>query len=588
MSNDPHPDALRPLALIVGAHAHTFEQLGSALAARGLNVEYTPDGPTALGVVQCRVPAVVLVCLAPNESGMNAIEVCEALRRLDALNQTPVLIGVHSNDERELERAFEAGATDVFDLDACDGFIAGRLSFLLRAGISRQLGERHADSTDGITGLPDGRSFKSLVKRAMNHASVDGTSMAVLCIDVDRFHEIAAGLEVATAEQLLVDVADRLRTGLRETDTLQVPAEVSSVRLARISGGEFSILLEGLERPEDSAKVAQRLIDVVADPFEFDGREVSLSSNVGIAAYPCQIQGAEDLLSWAEAAMYSARQQGRDTLRFYDSEMNSKVFERLTLETNLRRALMRDELVVYYQPRVEITTGRILSFEALVRWQHPELGLVSPAQFIPLAEETGLIVPIGEWVLETACRQNRAWQTQGLPNVSVSVNLSSVQFRKPDLYDTVVRVLGESGLDPSWLELELTESMLMQNAESVVETLKRFRSTGIHLSIDDFGTGYSSLSYLKRFPIDAIKIDRSFISEVTTNSDDAALATSIILMGRSLKLRVVAEGVETESQLSFLRIMQCDEVQGYLYSPPVPAEEATAMLRAGLVRPDVA
>jgi EAL domain-containing protein (putative c-di-GMP-specific phosphodiesterase class I) len=317
----------------------------------------------------------------------------------------------------------------------------------------------------------------------------------------------------------------------------------------------------------------------MAEPIDVGGHPVSVCASVGICCYPGEDCAPDELVDLARVATENARQEGRGAIRFYDASMNVKAFERLSLESGMRQGIERGEYLVHYQPRIEIASGRIIGFEALVRWQHPELGLVSPGQFIPLAEETGLIVPLGEQVLRTACEQGREWQRRGLPPVTMSVNLSSVQFQRPELFDSVVRVLGETGLDPTFLELELTESLLMQNVEAVVSTLKRFRDTGIRLSIDDFGTGYSSLSYLKRFPIDALKIDRSFIREVTTNADDAALATSIILMGRSLKLKVVAEGVETASQLSFLRIMQCDEAQGFLFSQPVPAEDAERLLR---------
>lgn len=584
MSADSTPQPDHSSALVVGAVGRTSERLHTTLAHLGLGAEFASDGTQAVAAARTETPSIVLLCTLNRDGELDAAQTCEALRELEGWGETPILVGVRANDEALFERVFEAGATDVYDTSASDEFVARRLAILLRASTRRASGARSSDSEESASGLPGGHAFEARVQRAMNHALVDGSCIAAMCLDVENFKEATAGLGPEGAEQLLRGVATRLRDVLRETDTVQDTLETPTTSFARVADGQFSILLEGLESPEGAAKVGQRLMDLLSDPLEFQGEELSLFTNIGIAAYPSQVQGSAELLARARKAMMRAREEGGNTQRFFDSDLNAKAFERLTLEANLRRALEREELVVYYQPRVEVSTGRLLSFEALVRWQHPELGLVSPAQFIPLAEETGLIVPIGEWVLQTACRQNRAWQNEGLPPVSVSVNLSSVQFRKPGLYETVVRVLGESGLDPSWLELELTESLLMQNADSVIDTLKRFRSAGIHLSIDDFGTGYSSLSYLRRFPIDALKIDRSFIREVTTNSDDAALATSIILMGRSLKLRVIAEGVETESQLSFLRIMQCDEVQGFLYSRPVPAEEATAMLKNGLLR----
>jgi len=574
------------VVLVVGDHGRDPDRLRAALGERDLEPAFARDLREAGTQTRRRTPVAVLL-FGTGDPG--AARACVTLRDPGGFEGAVILAAVRADDEAELERLYAAGATGVFDIEASDAFVAHTLAFALRGDVDPSvLAGPAAKIAERLAGLQGAPAFRKRVEAAMAQARVDGSCIAVLRVDVDRFQELAAGIEYRAAGALLLAVAERIGRGLRGSDTLMNSIHDRAPSMTRAEGGGFSILLEGLERPEVAAKVAQRLLDVIAEPFELGGEELAVSANVGIAAFPRAAKNAQDLIHCAEAAMHSARQQGRDTLRFYDAEMNSKVFERLTLESNLRHALERDELVVYYQPRVEITSGRLLSFEALVRWRHPELGLVSPAQFIPLAEETGLIVPIGEWVLATACRQNREWQNGGLPAVSVSVNLSSVQFRKPDLYDTVVRVLGESGLDPMWLELELTESLLMQNADSVVDTLKRFRSAGIQLSIDDFGTGYSSLSYLKRFPIDTLKIDREFIREVTTNADDAALATSIILMGRSLKLRVVAEGVETESQLSFLRIMQCDEAQGFLYSPPVPAAEATAMLREGLVRPDAA
>jgi EAL domain-containing protein (putative c-di-GMP-specific phosphodiesterase class I) len=264
--------------------------------------------------------------------------------------------------------------------------------------------------------------------------------------------------------------------------------------------------------------------------------------------------------------------------------MNTATFESLTLEASLRRALEREELTVFYQPKIEIATNKIIGMEALVRWQHPELGMVSPAQFIPIAEETGLIIPIGEFVLRKAVEDNKKWQSMGLEPIRMAVNLSSIQFRRPDLFDTVIGVLEDYRMDPEWLELEITESILLKNVEATISTLHRLKRAGIHLSIDDFGTGYSSLSYLKRFPVDTLKIDQSFIREVTSNADDASITTSIILMGHSLKLRVIAEGVETKSQLAFLRVLECDEVQGYYFSAPVPYEQATKLIESALAK----
>jgi diguanylate cyclase (GGDEF)-like protein len=579
----PESDAHQPLVLLVGQGEAAQSELQSALQGAGLAAEFVADGAAAVGAYQRLAPDAVLVDLPLG--GMDGPEVCHSLRGMESPAGSAVVVCVEADDPATIERAYCAGAADVIARPAPPSFVAQRLQFVLRAAV---LAESNSPTEgDRSTGLADRRQFLEQLSYAISQARSDGSTIAVMCLDLDRFRELVYGIPHDSVDELLATVARRLRRGVRESDVL-ADLEPGRTTIARVGGGEFSVLIHGLARIEDAAKAGRRLLDVLTEPLPIDGREITVSASIGISSFPGEYQSPEELLGCAQTAAYCAKQQGRDTVQFYQPTMNSRAFERLSLESSLRQALDREEFRVYYQPRVEISSGKLLSFEALVRWQHPELGLVSPGQFIPLAEETGLIVPMGEWVLRTACAQNRAWQDEGLDPVRVSVNLSSLQFQQANLFDTVVRALSETKLDAEWLELELTESLLMENAEAVVATLKRFRDTGIHLSIDDFGTGYSSLSYLKRFPIDALKIDQSFIREVTTNADDAALATSIILMGRSLKLRVVAEGVETESQLSFLRIMQCDEAQGYLYSPPVPAAEAVRFLRDGVSKASAA
>ena len=574
-SPDPEAAASRPV-LLVGQGAE-LDALAASLEQLGLTVHLATDGPHAFDSFGSSHPGVAVIDLSGVQ--LDGPEVCEGLARMDETG-IPKLVVVDRQDGEGMARAFEAGASDVVARPYFPGFLARRLGHLMRRSGASHVGR--SCSLDRTTGLADKDELTGSVTRAIEQARLDGTTVALLHLELERFRELVHGLPTGSATQLLTAVARRLRTGIRASDVLGEEAgRLDRAMIARTGGGEFSILLQGLKRVEDAAKAGRRLLDALAEPFETEGRSVELGATLGIASFPQEDLGALELLECAATAAHNGLEEGSGTIRFYAPSMNVKAFERMSLETSMREGLERDEFCVYYQPRIDIPSGKIVGFEALVRWQHPQLGLVSPSQFIPLAEETGLIVPIGDHVLRTACLQNREWQRQGLDPVSVSVNLSSVQFQDPELYESVVRTLGETGLDPIWLELELTESLLMQNAEAVVGTLKRFRDTGIKLSIDDFGTGYSSLSYLTRFPIDALKIDRSFIREVTSNADDAALATSIILMGRSLKLKVVAEGVETSSQLSFLRIMQCDEAQGFLYSPPVAAKEAERMLREG-------
>jgi predicted signal transduction protein with EAL and GGDEF domain len=349
--------------------------------------------------------------------------------------------------------------------------------------------------------------------------------------------------------------------------------------VARPGGDEFNVALADVAKVDDVSRVAQRIIDAFSMPFELDGRELFITCSVGIALYPFDDRGIEMLYRNADAAMYHAKDEGRNNFQFYSAEMNAQSAQRLALENALRRALERDELRVFYQPQVDLNSGRIVGAEALVRWQHPELGLVSPADFIPLTEETGLIVPIGEWVLRQACAQARAWQDAGLPPLRVAVNLSARQLRQRDLYDVVTAALQQAGLAPEWLEVELTESLVMHDVNRTIDVLRGLKQMGVTVAVDDFGTGYSSLSYLQRLPIGVIKIDRAFIEHISDNPDDAAIAKAIIALAKSLQLKTVAEGVETGAQADFLRRHGCDVMQGYYFSRPLPADKFIELLR---------
>lgn len=428
----------------------------------------------------------------------------------------------------------------------------------------------HATRHDSLTDLPNRVVFVDRLNQALVRVRARRTPrpLAVLMLDLDRFKLVNETFGHASGDRLLSSVAQRLNSCLRDGDTV-----------ARLGGDEFAILLPEIGKTNDVMIVIEKLFAAIRPPFVLDGHEVFVTMSIGISIAPDDGQEAGIVLKNADAAMYQAKDQGRNTYQLYSPAMNVSTLERLSLESSLRHAFEREEFLVYFQPQVEIRTRQIIGVEALVRWLHPEWGLVSPARFIPLAEETGLIVPIGERVLRAACAQNRQWQDQGIPPFPISVNISARQFQQPDLKTMIARVLGETGLDPRWLELELTESLLMANADQTTASLKALHAMGIGLAMDDFGVGYSSLSYLKRFPIDTIKIDQSFVRHVTEDADDAAIATAIIAMAHSLNLTVVAEGVETDAQLSFLARQQCDAIQGYLISPPRPAADVTALLR---------
>ncbi|MEC4718570.1 EAL domain-containing protein [Noviherbaspirillum sp. CPCC 100848] len=421
---------------------------------------------------------------------------------------------------------------------------------------------------DTLTGLANRNLLHDRLRQASAYATRYGHPVWLLFMNLDRFKFVNDTLGHRAGDELLKVVADRLRGAVRETDTI-----------ARMSADEFVLILP--ERTEEhlSPVLVQRIMDAVAQPIVIEGYEFVMGSSIGIAVCPSDGMDADTLIKHAGIAMYRAKETGRNNFQFFTPAMNDHAMERLRIENNLRSALEREEFFLHYQPQVDLATGRVLGMEVLIRWQHPVLGMVPPDRFIELAEEIGLIVPIGAWVLRTACRQCVAWQRAGLGQLRVAVNLSPLQFYQEDLVHTVKGVLAESGLAPHLLELELTESMMMNDIEHAVCILRDLKSIGVHLSIDDFGTGYSSLSYLKRFPIDLLKIDQSFVRDITIDPDDEAIVLSIISLAHSLRLKVIAEGVETEAQLAYLKRHGCDYMQGYYFSRPLPAQAFEQLLR---------
>ncbi|MGK7873989.1 MAG: EAL domain-containing protein [Xenococcaceae cyanobacterium] len=420
---------------------------------------------------------------------------------------------------------------------------------------------------DLLTDLPNRALFNEQLSKALANARRNQNLMAVMFLDLDRFKNINDTLDHAIGDQLLQGFAERLKSCLRSGDTL-----------ARWGGDEFTVLLPQIHCVEDAAKIGKRILDALKQPFELEEYQLHINSSIGIALYPQDGEEGETLLKNADAALYRTKEQGGNNYQFYSPTMTSKTEALLRLENFLHYALEQEEFLLYYQPQININTGELSGMEALLRWQHPELGQVSPEQFIPLAEETGLIVHIGEWVLRTACTQNKGWQEAGLPPLRMAVNLSPRQFQQPNLVSTVARVLDDSGLEPDFLELEITETTIMQNMEFARKALGHLQQMGVHISMDDFGTGYSSLGYLKKFPFHKIKIDQSFVRDLKNNPQDLAIVSAVIALGRGFNLRVVAEGVETQQQLELLRNLQCCEIQGYLFSRPLSAQDATKFL----------
>ncbi len=421
---------------------------------------------------------------------------------------------------------------------------------------------------DVLTGLPNRLLFSDRLTQRLSDCRRNGDRLAVMFLDLDRFKLVNDSLGHNAGDMLLKQVSERLKLVLRDVDTV-----------ARMGGDEFTLIMPNVKNIDDASIPARRILEIMSDSFMISGHEMYLTTSIGISLFPQDGSDVESLVRAADTAMYHAKESGRNTFRFYTEALNVAAMERMTLENSLRKAIERNELLAHYQPRIHMQTGEILGAEALVRWMHPDLKLIPPAQFIPLAEETGQIVAIGEWMLKTACTQNKAWQDAGLPRISMGVNVSCRQFQLADIVGMVSRSLQETGLQPEYLDLELTESTLMMNPEHAVKVLGTLKDMGVHISLDDFGTGYSALSHLKHFPIDTVKIDRSFVQNITTQSDDSAIAQAIVAMAHSMNLTVVAEGVETLEQLNCLRAMGCDEMQGYFVGRPVPAEELEQILQ---------
>ena len=451
-------------------------------------------------------------------------------------------------------------------------WMGGRSDRILREQEAQRVANearvRYQAYHDPLTGLPNRASFVEHLEEAIRRSKRFGWSLGLMFLDLDRFKRVNDSLGHEAGDELLRVAATRLQGCIRESDML-----------FRMGGDEFTVLLENVKRPEEAAAVAVRMTQALAEPIELRHHELTATVSIGIALYPKDDRTGERLVKSADTAMYRAKELGRNRYAFFTQEMNDRVESQLVLEAGLQRAVRNDEFVLHYQPRVSAATRRVVGVEALLRWQHPERGLVPPGEFIPLLEESGLIVPVGARVIAAACRQNRAWQDAGLPPMRVSVNISSRQFRTGSLEETVREALRASGLQPEWLEIELTESLLVENSEHAVAVMERLKAIGVAISIDDFGTGYSSLGYLKRFPIDSLKIDRSFVKDLRTSATDAAIVDAISALAHSLGLGLVAEGVEEAGQADFLRARYCTEMQGYLFGRPVPPEEMADAVR---------
>ncbi len=500
------------------------------------------------------------------ESAEEALDIAAGIRAVihGQQHEFTLVYACHSPEEKRWFRVL------VTPLDA--GGSRGAVVMHLNVTETVQAQQRltHLAHFDSLTGLPNRLLFRERLKGALAQVERQGGRLAVMFIDLDRFKVINDTLGHLAGDALLQQVAGRISTCLRASDTV-----------GRLGGDEFAVLIPDFEGEYDVSVVARRLVEALGLPVTLEGQELFVSASIGVTLYPDDCDDLEKLIRNADTAMYRAKELGRNNFQFFTAAMNARVKEQLQMETDLRRAVQRQEFILHYQPKVSCSHGGITGFEALLRWQHPVRGLVSPLEFIPLLEETGLIVPVGSWVLQQACAQAARWHEEGHQALTVAVNLSARQLQSPDLVEEVRQVLAETGLPAAALELELTESLLMSHVEDNIAVLNRLKAMGVKLSVDDFGTGYSSLAYLKRLPLDAVKVDRAFVQDIIADPGDASITRAVITMAHNLRLKVVAEGVETEGQIALLVANRCDEMQGYYFSRPVPAAEAGGLLRNG-------
>jgi len=542
----------------------------------GFTVEEAENGAEATAFMdRCEPDVVLLDVLMPEMDGFQA---CQAIRALPQGEHVPILMMTGLDDIHSIDHAFEMGATDFITKPLNYAILGHRVRYMLRTmqafeSVRKSKKEIHRLAFyDALTDLPNRRLFGDRLQQAVESARRNNHLMAILFIDIDNFKRINDSFGHSIGDKLLRTVASQLVACLRRCDSVSRDYDEEQVSVSRLGGDEFTVLLTHLQKAEDTARIAKRIIDAVSVPFLLGDEEVVVTPSIGISVFPYDGEGVEELVKNADTAMFHAKEKGKNNYQFYTNSMSATAFERLSMENALRKALDRNEFQVFYQPKIELRTNQAVGLEALLRWNHPDMGLVSPANFIPLAEESGLIIPIGEWVLRTVCEQMNSWQNAGMEPLRVSVNLSACQFRQAILGKLIRRILDETRVASEWLELELTESVIMDDIQTSSTMLRELKAMGVHISMDDFGTGYSSLSLLKRLPLDTLKIDQSFVRDITTDPDDAAIVDAIVSLAHNLRLRVIAEGVESQEQLEYLRSRSCDEVQGFLYSKPQPAD----------------
>lgn len=562
------------------------------LEAEGMIVVEAADGIETLDVFVRERPD--LVFLDVEMPGMTGLEVCERIRQLPQGETIPIMIVTGSDDRQSIDAGFNAGATQ-YKTKPVNWSLLGRdVQYMLRASNAFNALKRQEDRLrylayyDPLTSLPNRRSFNEQLSRILKRSQRHNSNAALLFIDLDNFKRINDSIGHGRGDRLLVEIAKRLTMELREDDAINYFSDQSaegeeesssaSTEIARLGGDEFTVVLSDVNDSVDIERVAKRILNVLSEPIALQSHNPVVTPSIGIAIFPQDGRDPETLIRNADTAMYVAKADGRACYRFYDEKMNSRAIEQLKMEEELRNAMRNHELELRYQPQINAKTGEVVSMEALVRWKHPERGMVSPLEFIPVAERTGQIIELGEWVMGEVARHCLYWDSLGIRPFRVCVNISPLQFNRPDLTEWIAGFLKRAKLAPDRLELELTESAIMTDAKTNIAKLRSLKALGLHLAVDDFGTGYSSLSYLKRFPINTLKIDQSFVADLHS-PDGAAIVDAIIALAKTLNLRVIAEGVEDEYQLSYLVAKQCDLLQGFYFARPLYPEDVPDMLR---------
>ncbi|MEO8434789.1 MAG: EAL domain-containing protein [Pyrinomonadaceae bacterium] len=585
IDTNPRPHEAKPSILIIDDDKHVRNLLVDLLSdeyhcTSGASAE---DALAVLGSIRYD-----LIVSDINMGGISGLDLVPLIHR-----SSPDTVVLMISGQQTIESAIEAmhaGAFDYITKPFSIGHVKAAVHRALehhRLLVGKRRYETHLEELikertaeikylayyDPLTDLPNRVLFMDRCDQALAIAQHNQQIVGIMLVSLDRFKKIADTLGHEAGDQLLGEVGARLHSCIRKGDTV-----------ARFDGEEFALLLTRLNETGDLAEISLAIKETLKPSFPLGDQEVFLTASIGISLFPFNGENSAIVLKNAGAALYRAKRAGGNTYQFYNAEMNSRAIKRLGLETSLRHAIENKEFVLHYQPRLAVDSLQITGVEALIRWRHPRLGLVPPGEFIPLAEDTGLIIPIGEWVLQTACVQNKRWQNEGFAPMRMAVNIAAQQLRQPHFAETVMQILHEAGLQAKYLELELTETSVMNNAEFAIDVLGRLKNMGVKISIDDFGTGFSSLSYLKRLPIDALKIDQSFVRDLATDPDDAALVTAIITLAHSLRLEVVAEGVETAGQFSFLSSLKCDEIQGFLFSKGLPVGELASLMRSHAAR----